>query len=151
MQFDCTSISIPETNYEWYINGSLIDKAHPFEYTFSENEASLKISKVEHSMVVQCNASNKHGYILQNSVVVIAEATQSALSESYTNYFEAGYYQTVSLPCLADYDTNVQPKFSWSLNDSTLAPSSKYKVITCSGVGPNNSRGVANFLISKII
>lgn len=133
LQFDCTSISIPETNYAWYINGSLIDKAHPFEYTFSENEANLKISQVEHSMVVQCNASNKHGYILQNSVVVIAEATQSALSESYTNYFEAGYYQTVSLPCLADYDTNVQPKFSWSLNDSILTPSSKYKIDKKSG------------------
>ncbi|ESN95369.1 hypothetical protein HELRODRAFT_179440 [Helobdella robusta] len=85
---NCAPFSLPPPSIQWIINGRNVD-AHdlPPNVEMAANKTFLKIKKLSkdgrgsESMVVQCNATNKHGYMLKAGYINVLRRTKIVVDE----------------------------------------------------------------------
>ncbi|KAK3800923.1 hypothetical protein RRG08_060268 [Elysia crispata] len=71
-QFECSAVGIPEPTVQWFINGqpyqNLPDDPNR---TLDGNILHFSSLDLSDSQVIQCNASNIHGYVWANAVLFV--------------------------------------------------------------------------------
>lgn len=67
-EFECVAGGLPRPTVEWSIDGVNIENMDPdSRRTLNNNKLIYRnVSKAD-SQVIQCNATNKHGYIFTNA------------------------------------------------------------------------------------
>jgi receptor-type tyrosine-protein phosphatase zeta len=103
-QFDCQAIGTPTPVISWLINGVPLSDIQPDRRRI-EGKDYIRYENVTKTdaVVIQCNASNKHGYIFANAFLnVLAEApTFIETPGSPTGVVKVAVDQSVVLTCHA--------------------------------------------------
>jgi len=117
--FDCLTDGIPFPQISWMINGVPVsDLSEDSRRLVTVSSLRLFNVSINDNMVVQCNASNKHGSILSNAYLIVrAEAPQFiVMPESVTRVSEGNQ---VTLNCAGSGAP--KPFVSWFKGNSTAA------------------------------
>ncbi|XP_050960944.1 neural cell adhesion molecule L1.1 isoform X2 [Labeo rohita] len=116
VRLDCQAEGIPTPNITWSINGVPIagTDLDPRRHVSS---GTLILTDVQYSdtAIYQCEATNKHGNILVNTRVHVAELPPQILTEDGIVY-KATEGQTAVLQCRTF--GSPQPKVEWKISDS---------------------------------
>ncbi|GFO04368.1 neuronal cell adhesion molecule [Plakobranchus ocellatus] len=73
-EFDCSAVGEPAPTLQWFINGQPLHES-PDDPRRTLNGNILRFSSLTlgDSQVVQCNASNTHGYIWSDTYLFVQE------------------------------------------------------------------------------
>ncbi|KAL5013687.1 hypothetical protein ScPMuIL_007957 [Solemya velum] len=126
--FICQAGGTPSPQIVWFINGvRLEDVTDPriiSDRFLKPNEYNITLVNLtrDDAMVVQCNATNKHGYIFSDvylNVLLPTRPPSISLQPPFDVYFKAS--KTVQLPCVAD--GNPIPQYNWKKDGVDFNPS----------------------------
>lgn len=122
--FNCNAEAIPEANIVWMQNGIVLDvNVPPKKFSFSTDKKTLTIRSVCRSCedpdrqtdltVIQCNASNTHGYVFGSGYLNVLTKTQiipgDRIEESVGIYEEKRF----DFECSAVSDPSTPVTFRW--------------------------------------
>jgi len=115
---NCNTVAIPDATVVWLRNGVPITAPLARKYTLSADKKTLTISSLckrcfdEGDLgVIQCNASNEHGYILGQGYINVLEPTMIRTPLPNTTL---DYPNPIHYTCRASFDPITPVTYSWT-------------------------------------
>lgn len=120
---NCNSYASPEASVSWFLNGEPVNKDSLWpKFNLSPDKKTLTISKVCKScsegtfgnsdlMVIQCNASNVHGYIYGNGYINVLDRTEITKAPANMTFDRQ---HSVNFTCEAASDVATEVKYFWT-------------------------------------
>jgi len=133
-EFNCQAEAEPAANIDWFVNGERVNKLDPgHRRVFSEDGTKFTIvnlckdcpSHKSDLMVVQCNASNVHGYkfssgylnVLLPTIITIPPKTYKMPKNE-----KADDIRTVQFDCVASSDDSTPVTIIWYKDEARIYP-----------------------------
>lgn len=117
---NCLAGAVPPPTIEWFINGEPIASvAASLRRTVSQNSIDFRGVVVADTCVVQCNATNKHGYIFADAYVNVLAQKPTFIKPPTANKSVVGW--TVNIPC--EVFAAPAPTISWRYENTPLTSS----------------------------
>lgn len=122
---NCSAYAIPDAYVQWYRNGQPFDSSSlPRKFKLSADKKTLTISNVckycpeassanSDLMVIQCNASNAHGYMYSNGYINVLDRTE--IKKGPVDVV-LDYPNPVIFTCEATSDVATVVNYSWTRN-----------------------------------
>ncbi|KAH3848860.1 hypothetical protein DPMN_091243 [Dreissena polymorpha] len=150
--FICKAKGVPDPVYDWFINGVPLSYSpstenvwdHPriynnprFHKIGHNNIALINLTLADH-MSIQCNASNKHGYVFSNVYLnVINQAPE--IEQEPPDSIKVAESQSVIIPCIVRGKPD--PLIEW-YRYTTLITGGRFKIL------PSGSLKISNVTVA---
>uniref|UniRef100_A0A1A7WPT0 Neural cell adhesion molecule L1-like protein n=1 Tax=Iconisemion striatum TaxID=60296 RepID=A0A1A7WPT0_9TELE len=122
----CSARGTPEPSITWRVNGELLKDSPAANRRIFDDTIIIRNAKASDSAVYQCEASNRHGALLSNAVIMIRNVPPMILTKDGEDYF-AVESRGVMIHC--NVFSSPPSTITWSKDDSSESvEGSRFKV-----------------------
>ncbi|ELT88536.1 hypothetical protein CAPTEDRAFT_221071 [Capitella teleta] len=156
LEFHCRARGNPPPTLKWTIDGLDPDHIQRPRLHISEDKETLYLRDVckvcpglsTDLMVVQCNASNSHGYAYSQGYINVLEPTKMSVPPKDI-YLENKQEQFVIFQCLAISDPSTPITYSWLYKDGHLSTKGPWQLMPDGSLNITVANDTAEILIGK--